>query len=88
MGRDKHFDAASIALDFAAKAIQNSNPQLIKNVSVDGDNDSAEVIFEVVIDGEKKSYILKLKETENECEYCGQDCGENCDEAQAGGFKD
>ena len=66
MPRDEHFDVASIALDFAAKAVQNSNPQLIKNVSVDGDNDSAEVIFEVVINGEKKSYVLKLKEIENE----------------------
>jgi len=59
---DKHFTIAGAALYAAAKAIEASDPECVKNVSVDGDNDSAEVIFEVLVEGEKKSYILKLEE--------------------------
>jgi len=69
---DKHFAAALIAMEQATKAISASNPDLIKDVSMDGDNKSAEILFSVRIDGEKKDYILKIEEMEEAtCDKCG-----------------
>lgn len=66
---DHHFIIAGTALYAAAKAIEASDSECIKGVSVDGDvdgdNDSAEIIFSVSIEGEKKTYILKLEELDD-----------------------
>ena len=62
---DKHFTIAGAALYAATKAIEASDPACIKNVSVDGDNDSAEIIFSVNLEGEEKTYILKLVELDD-----------------------
>jgi len=62
---DKHFTIAGAALYAAAKAIEASDSECIKDVSVDGDNDSAEIIFSVSVEGEKKTYILKLEELDD-----------------------
>ena len=51
---DRHFTIAGAALYAAAKAIEASDPECIKDVSVDGDNDSAEILFSVHIDGQRK----------------------------------
>ena len=69
---DKHFTIAGAALTHAAKEI--SYITHIEDVSTDGDNKSAEIIFSVNFEGVKKSYVLKLEELSEDdckCEKCG-----------------
>jgi hypothetical protein len=60
---DRHFTAAGVALTNAANAIAATTS--IKDVSTDGDNDSAEIIFSVDLEGKEKTYILKLVELDD-----------------------
>jgi hypothetical protein len=62
---DRHFTLAGAALYSAAKAIEAYDTECVKDVSVDGDNDSAEIIFSVNLEGTKKTYILKLVELDD-----------------------
>lgn len=67
---DKHFAIVLLTLNQATKAIQENSK--ISDVSLDGTKDSAEILFSVESDGEKKHYSLKLEElVDAKCKRCG-----------------
>lgn len=64
MDVDKHMEKAFEALHVAAEAV--AKVKGVSDCTADNDHDSGEVIFDVTVKGERKRFVLRLEEYEEE----------------------